>query len=116
MRTGDEVRRQQVVDDARMADQHDHGPRRDGVVPRHLEPHAEQRPHCPEQSAGPQLLQTPGHVGQPRSTAAPQARDPHRRQRGETPDLGCEVHPQEQDEPRGGRRNAKGDPAHPIDQ
>ena len=52
---------------------------------------------------------------QPRAAPTAEARDPQRRQRGEAPDLGGEVHPQKQDEPRGGRRHAERHPAHRVD-
>ena len=53
MRTGDEDRGQEVVDDARVADQDDHRPRRDLLLAGHLEAEAEQRPDRPEEDADP---------------------------------------------------------------
>ena len=101
VRAGDEVRRQQVVDDARVADQHDHGPRRDLVATRDLEPQPEQRTHRAEQRAGPQLLDAPGHLAQPGAAPTAEARDPQRRQRGDA------RRPRRRGTPRGTGRAAR---------
>ena len=98
-----------------MADQHDHGPGDDRIVARHLEPQAEEHAHRAKQNTGPQLLDAPCHVVQPRAAPAGKARDPQARQGGEAHYLGGEVHPKEQDKARGRRRHAGRNPAHRID-
>ena len=91
------------------------GPRRDHIArPRPRAAAGTARARA-EQHAGPQLLDTPSHVTQPRAPPVAEARNPRRCQRGEAHNLGGEVHPEKQAEPHRRRRHAGRDPAHRVD-